>query len=403
LKSVLFYIILFGFGFSPLFAQLNFDASNQLLWEINRPHHRPSYIYGTIHLNDPRLFNFPDSVYFAFNHTDVFCPEIEVTDLFPLLKTTYNQKLLVNNEGKIYSLSKLDSVTSYGSIFGWPQFLDAYFYQIAVNSEKSVIPLETIEQQTDAFSAVQYRPLSMQFSFSQNELIKTYLSGNLSKLQKITQQGFMGSTGYDELILKRNATMVKKLDSLLKRKSCFVAVGAGHLPGKYGILTALVQKGYRVRPIVVEYAKKQTSDEVKFNQFRNFHYSNDSLHFQMTFGMKPVQNDNGEFLSLETRDLGQANVYLLEVEKVDSSSMDIQQYLDENFYQPINAKIKNVKANDGTIGYEGIISLEGYGLCWRRVFFKNGFLYKLTCSGSFPFMISNRPQLFFSKFKFTGK
>jgi uncharacterized protein YbaP (TraB family) len=42
---------------------------------------------------------------------------------------------------------------------------------------------------------------------------------------------------------------VKKLDTIMKKESVFVAVGAGHLVGEQGLINLLKEQGYTLKPL----------------------------------------------------------------------------------------------------------------------------------------------------------
>jgi len=395
-------LLVFFFGvYQTAFLQLNFNTTNQLLWEVKKKgQKKPSYVFGTIHLNDSKLFKFSDSVYYAFNNTVFFSPEIDIHDLFDLYSTRLNTNLLVDANNRIYKGTNWTDKKGYGSPTGWPQFLDAYFYQIAVNSNKKVIPLESLNDQVSAIQSIVFSDYLGRRSFSEEDMIDIYLTGNIYQLQQLIYQGFKGSNGYDELIVKRNNKMADKIDSIAKSGSTFVAVGAGHMSGKYGILTLLKQKGYEVRPVGTTYTENLKNEKEFFKAHHSYIYKDTALRFEMKFGMKPVFSMDDEFIHLESRDLGQGNVYILEVEKIMDENLLINYFLDENFYQPVNATIERLTLEDGTEAYEGIVEIVEYGLCRKRILIRNGYLYKLTCSGGLPFLNSNRPATFFNGLKF---
>ena len=55
---------------------------------------------------------------------------------------------------------------------------------------------------------------------------------------------------YEDLLLnRRNANWVRQLNVIMKNKSVFVAVGAGHLPGENGLINLLKKEGYSVKPL----------------------------------------------------------------------------------------------------------------------------------------------------------
>jgi hypothetical protein len=54
----------------------------------------------------------------------------------------------------------------------------------------------------------------------------------------------------DLLLYNRNRKWAKALDSLLPAKSLLIAVGAGHLPGKKGVIALLKKEGFTVEPVM---------------------------------------------------------------------------------------------------------------------------------------------------------
>ena len=50
-------------------------------------------------------------------------------------------------------------------------------------------------------------------------------------------------------LFKRNQNWIPKIEEKIKDHSCFIAVGAAHLPGDKGVLNMLKQKGYTVTPV----------------------------------------------------------------------------------------------------------------------------------------------------------
>ncbi|MGD8547514.1 MAG: TraB/GumN family protein, partial [Thiohalophilus sp.] len=49
-----------------------------LLWEITASSGKPSYLYGTIHSEDPRVTNLNGTVQEKFDQADVFCAEMQL-------------------------------------------------------------------------------------------------------------------------------------------------------------------------------------------------------------------------------------------------------------------------------------------------------------------------------------
>ena len=88
--------------------------------------------------------------------------------------------------------------------------------------------------------------------YSQNEfqtMISAYLAEDIDELDKaMTTSGMMAD--YRSILLdERNKTWVPKIEEQMKTKSVFVAVGAGHLAGEFGVVNLLRDAGYTVEPI----------------------------------------------------------------------------------------------------------------------------------------------------------
>ena len=49
--------------------------------------------------------------------------------------------------------------------------------------------------------------------------------------------------------------MADGIDRLLRSRTLFIVIGAGHLPYKDGVLNRLANKGYKIKPIKVDFNK----------------------------------------------------------------------------------------------------------------------------------------------------
>jgi uncharacterized protein YbaP (TraB family) len=147
-----------------------------LLWRISgKGLPQPSYLYGTMHLTDNRLFNFGDSVYQAIEKTAGLAIEVNpdemgayyVNKMFDDVEGSKLQKILNDKDFKKYSgpLSKKfkkpaadittnDIVTEknkwlndYFEKGEMATFVDAYLYDIARRMGKWVGGVEDITDQ----------------------------------------------------------------------------------------------------------------------------------------------------------------------------------------------------------------------------------------------------------------
>lgn len=263
---------------SLLHAQNNPDY--ELLWQIkHKNNNKISYLFGTAHLKDARVFNFSDAVLPAIKNSETFAlefhPDSSLADLIERTKgkalkqyekdLTRTERQKLNDRFKkktgdtisnIEELSIKDIeliLTPDGSKNNDREtFLDAYLYGVARFQNKTIYGLETAASQMSGLlendedniekldliinddSYVDYKIERVE------ELIKYYETGNLSQIYR-----FVGS-GLDEDMTSRNTMMVSSMEAIMKDQTLFAAIGAAHLLGKNGVINMLRLKGYEV-------------------------------------------------------------------------------------------------------------------------------------------------------------
>lgn len=75
-----------------------------------------------------------------------------------------------------------------------------------------------------------------------------YLSGDLEKLYS-KYLSFIPNEVYElKMGAERNNRWLRKIEDILKDRTCLIAVGAMHLPGDKGLIALLRAKGYNVQP-----------------------------------------------------------------------------------------------------------------------------------------------------------
>ena len=74
-----------------------------------------------------------------------------------------------------------------------------------------------------------------------------YQDQKIDKLYKMTKRQLGGLRQL--LLYRRNERMSDAIHDMLSNSASFIAVGAAHLSGKYGILRLLKSKGYQIKPI----------------------------------------------------------------------------------------------------------------------------------------------------------
>jgi uncharacterized protein YbaP (TraB family) len=398
-------LILFIFCLKGFVQAQIIEPEKELLWEISTNGKGPkSYLFGTIHSNDKRVFAFSDSLYIALNNAENIVLETDIFDLFENLDTRRNiPTTLYDKNGNPYTGTNEASSTFYGSENGMPQFLDAYFENYCHNAKKSFFELETLVDQLELvsdFPIGQRDAINLSLiDFAQEKLMDLYLKGDLEALNRFVEANLsVKENAYENLIVKRNFKMASKLDSLLKtKKSLFCAVGSGHLAGSDGLIRLLRSKGYRLRPIlwiISEYPLKAKSDVKSKNEYV---YFNDQTKLVAKFPGKPNEKVNEDkSITLKYRDLGQGNTYQIDIQPMDSS-MTLEEMASIYIASPPNSPYERKILDDGTEVYEGLSDTYPEGLNWVRVMFGLNYFAVIKTYGGNKFMHSDRPKSFFSK------
>jgi uncharacterized protein YbaP (TraB family) len=221
---------------------------NALLWKVTgNSLLKPSFLFGTIHLQDQRVFNFNDSLYSFIQSADGFAMEIHPDSVVSALM----QKAEGNTSGNLLRRHLSKPGARHDDM---PTFVDAYLYGVARNQGKEIAGLEKASDQMqtldDIKGNVDVKQLLKGMKKQKNiteRLVQLYMREDLQEIHNL--MSYLPQETEDKLLNLRNQLMVLKMDSLIKSKSYVVAVGTAHLPGKQGMIELLRQKGYRVEPV----------------------------------------------------------------------------------------------------------------------------------------------------------
>ena len=112
------------------------------------------------------------------------------------------------------------------------------------------------EQAADLYDAIaQMEKVAQMEKIAQMEKVSAstfsyemYLSGDLEKLYT-KNLSFIPNEVYEQKMgAERNNRWLRKIEDILKDRTCLIAVGAMHLPGDKGLIALLRAKGYDVQP-----------------------------------------------------------------------------------------------------------------------------------------------------------
>lgn len=286
MKKILFALcVLVSFSLSAQY--------NSLLWKISgNGLKKPSYLFGTMHTADARVFNFSDSLMPFFNASKAYAMELDPVTAFDfsiLSKITmgkgYSLKKMIpdtdyvfldsvmrkevgmsvkifDNVAPVFTMSLLEMKSmglSDSSIKGNKEVLDVYFHNLAKKKKKKLIGIETVEEQLGALNSLTYQEqadmLLVELHAMRNnssegtELVEYYLQQDLDKLAAMNSVTDMPDKFYTALVTDRNIRMADRIAVFIQEQPVFVAIGALHLPGQGGVIELLRKKGYTVYPV----------------------------------------------------------------------------------------------------------------------------------------------------------
>jgi uncharacterized protein YbaP (TraB family) len=268
---------------------VNHKNDNTLLWMVSgKELQKPSFLFGTFHLLCKQDIHFSDQLKKAVNYSNEIYMELDMDDPSTML----SGMLYLNMKGDT-TLSDLYTNKEYTRLENYfsdtlkmpiallqkakPYFLVALLYprmmncsspagveeelvKLAKDDKKEIQGLETMQFQASVFDSIPYQWQAKELlnnidSFSINKkefetMLDFYKNQNMDSIKTVLGKSEFGSDKYDDLLLNdRNKKWVKKLDSIMKKESVIVAVGAGHLVGAYGLISLLKKKGYTVEPL----------------------------------------------------------------------------------------------------------------------------------------------------------
>lgn len=255
-----------------------------LLWRIEGKNiTTPSYIYGTMHLFDQRLFNFGDSVYHALESSKGFANEIDpavfIDSMFAEIKADNSARLEEMVDKKKYKeiAKKLkekldidaDELTSKkiaGKRTSWyynqrskddmDAVVDFFLYDVAKRQGKVTGGIEEYADQKDLFdemgSAIDIEKFANEnpatWKMNLNKFIDIYLAQDIENIYRLSSDR-KSDFNSKKILDDRNIKMAHNIDSLIHIRSTFFAVGAAHLAGELGLINILRTKGYKMVPV----------------------------------------------------------------------------------------------------------------------------------------------------------
>jgi uncharacterized protein YbaP (TraB family) len=138
--------------------------------------------------------------------------------------------------------------------------MEAIIMKESKQYSKEIRGLETTEFQASIFDSIPYQKQARDlvnyidsidhYRETTMQMVDVYLKQDLDKLDELMQESDIGMQQYMDLMLYgRNRRWVKQMPAILSGGPVLFAVGAGHLPGKEGVISLLKKAGYKVTPL----------------------------------------------------------------------------------------------------------------------------------------------------------
>ncbi len=292
MKATIFISMLFlvlGCHSQPAPTLASNKDHNSLLWEVTgNGLRKPSYLFGTFHMMCRDDIRFSTNLLAALKDAEEVYFEMDLDDASNTLGAMFfmNMKngqtirgLYSEEEFRRVDAFFKDSLHVTLSSFQKmkPSFLEAFLYpkmlpcknlsgveqellRIAGKDHKEIKGFETIAFQASVFDSIPYTQQAKSLLGTIDSMAKyrmffdtmmtVYKSQKIDKIEAMFNNPEFGmQDGLEFLLDKRNINWVDQLKKILPEKNIFIAVGAGHLVGKKGLIELLRKEGYSLRPI----------------------------------------------------------------------------------------------------------------------------------------------------------
>lgn len=279
---------------------LNGDA---ILYRIEKAGLPASFLFGTMHMTDPRVRELPDFAQTAFDGAEtVIIETTEILDpaaaqmallsrpeltmfttderISDFLSETDTDRLREGLAERGLHLALVDRMKPWlvSAMVALPEcetarkqagvaILDMALAEAAEDQGKELVGLETIVEQLDAMASLpmdfHVRGLveTVALGETMDDVIETmialYDAGQTGVvwpvLRALTPEATGDEGGYaafeETMVTARNRTMAERAAPWLEEGGAFIAVGALHLPGEEGLAKLFEDAGYSVTPV----------------------------------------------------------------------------------------------------------------------------------------------------------
>ncbi|MDF2433859.1 MAG: hypothetical protein JWP44_3490, partial [Mucilaginibacter sp.] len=315
-RAPLVIILVSLFSLSAFSQQKN---NYSLLWKITgNGLSKPSYLFGTMHVKDKRVFNFSDSVMRCIQSCKQFALEVHPDTITHMMFSLLQSKDTSRNIDKLlskeqyeqlakrfkakngYEMGKADPMlleslmNNEDKADDQVSFIDAYLYGIARTLNKDIRGLEDANMQFDEYfksrDAIKERLLDliddntvMVKDEVTEEMIKIYSTGDLNAIFQYIQQHSI----VDSEFVERNKVMANSIIKYMTAEPLFTAIGVAHLPGTEGVIALLRKAGYTVTQVKADFTGVANTFHIDYMKMNWPEYRDENKGYTVNFPGTP--------------------------------------------------------------------------------------------------------------------
>ena len=276
-------------GFTPLDLHKHGPVTRHTLWKIEGARH-PVYLLGSIHVLRRQHYPLERPIEDAFDEAKVVAFEIDLDEARAGVERTKARPAPSAKPEELRSQVSPETyraVTRYLEAQGYPPNVfdrlpasfvagalvqmemrqlgfdpewgvDAYFYRRARKYGKTVVPLETYDEQRATIDGLTDRgneelvEAALQdvsgLRTALRDLVRAWKGGEVDRLGTLVNGSFDDRPEvYRSVLVERNARWIPKIEALMAGdKPAMVIVGTGHLVGEDSVITMLQDRGHVV-------------------------------------------------------------------------------------------------------------------------------------------------------------
>ncbi|MES2266303.1 MAG: TraB/GumN family protein [Bacteroidota bacterium] len=317
LKNLVLAIILCATSVGALAQQ---KPGYSLLWKISgKGLTKPSYIFGTMHVKDKRVFGFSDSVMLAIQSCPAFALEIHPDTVIKQMFEDLGNKDTKGSLRKLLSNEDYDKFAKrFESKNGYPPgdidpiqaesmmkavkekpddkkaFVDAYLFGVARGLGKSILGLENTREQLKELGESNQLKSRLQDILDGDEqedleqteeMIRLYSAGDLKEIVE-----YLGDEHLDDSILvARNKVMLNSILRHINTEPLFSAIGVAHLPGDNGLIALLKNAGYKVTPVTATFTGVSEKYNADYTALKWKTYIDQEQGYSIDFPFEPTK------------------------------------------------------------------------------------------------------------------